>query len=143
MIKITPGIFINPSEIKLSFTTSRGPGGQNVNKVATAVQLRFNVLHASTLSEEVRQRLIFLLKNKLTRQGEIIIKANRYRTQERNKQDALERLCQLIKKSAVPPKKRKKTKLTLAAKQKRLKTKKIIGEKKTLRRGIMGSSLET
>src|SRR5947207_11300983 len=92
MIKISPHIILNPAEIKLTFIASPGPGGQNVNKVATAVQLRFNLLHSPSLPEDVRLRLIALLGKRITGQGELIIKASRYRTQERNKQDALDRL---------------------------------------------------
>jgi len=134
MIKITQHISLDLSEIKFSFISSPGPGGQNVNKVATAVQLRFDVLHSPSLQDDVRLRLIALLGKKLTRQGELIIKASRYRTQERNKQDAIERLCQLIKHAAYPPKKRKKTKPTFASKQRRLNIKKLQGEKKARRR---------
>lgn len=136
MLKITHTISLNPAEIKLTFITSQGPGGQNVNKVATAVQLRYDVLHSPSLPDEVRLRLITLLGGKLTNQGELIIKASRYRTQERNKEDAIDRLCQLIKRVAVPPKKRKKTRPTFAAKQRRQKNKKLLSEKKTLRRTI-------
>jgi len=130
---MTKDISLNPSDITFTFITSSGPGGQNVNKVATAVQLRFNVLHATSLPEDVRARLISLLGKKLTKQGELIIKASRYRTQERNKQDALYRLCQLIQHAAIPPKKRKKTKPTYASKQRRLATKKLQGMKKARR----------
>ena len=135
MIKITQQIFLNPAEIKLTFIASPGPGGQNVNKLATAVQLRFNVLHSSSLPEAVRLRLIAFLGKKITGQGELIIKASRFRTQERNKQDALNRLCQLIQRAAIPVKKRKKTRPTLASKQRRLNTKKLQGKKKSLRQG--------
>lgn len=134
MIEITKQIFLTLSEIKFSFIASPGPGGQNVNKVATAVQLRFDVVHSSSLPEEVRARLINLLGNRLTKEGELIIHANRHRTQNRNKQDALDRLCQLIKRASIPPKKRKKTKPTFASKQRRLDTKKLQGKKKALRR---------
>lgn len=134
MIFITPKIFLNPAEVQLTFIASQGPGGQNVNKVATAVQLRFDIMHSSSIPEEVRARFIKLFDNKVTTQGEVIIKANRHRTQERNKQDAIQRLCQLIKIAAAPIKKRKKTKPTFASKEKRLTKKKLHGEKKTLRR---------
>lgn len=134
MIDITNYISIKPSEIKLSFIASPGPGGQNVNKVATAVQLRFNVVNSPSLPEDVRLRLVSLLGKRLTIQGDLIIKASRYRTQERNKQDALERLFEIIKSAAVPPKKRRKTKPTFSSKQRRMDTKKIHGKKKALRR---------
>lgn len=134
MIEITPNIALNPAEIKLSFVASPGPGGQNVNKVATTAQLRFNVLHSPSLPESVRARLLLLIGNKLTSEGELIIKASRFRTQERNKQDALDRLIELIQRAAIIPKKRKKTKPTLASKNRRLQSKKLQGMKKTLRR---------
>ncbi len=134
MIAVTQHISLKPTEIKFTFIASPGPGGQNVNKVATAVQLRFDVLHSPSLPESVRTRLIGLLGKKLTLQGELIIKASRFRTQERNKQDALDRLCELIKRAEIPPKKRKKTKPTFASKLRRLNTKKIQGGKKAMRR---------
>lgn len=133
MIEITKNITLNPAEIKLTFIASPGPGGQNVNKVATAALLRFNILHSPSLPEDVRLRLIAMLGNRVTGQGDLIIKASRHRTQERNKQDAILRLCQLIKRAAIPPKKRKKTKPTLASKKRRLDTKKIHGRQKALR----------
>ena len=135
MIEITKHIFLNPAEIKFTFIASPGPGGQNVNKVATAVLLRFNVWHSSSLPADVRSRLITLLGNKLTLQGELLIKASRYRTQERNKQDALERLREWIIRAAIPVKKRRKTRPTLASKERRIEKKKKQGVKKVLRRG--------
>lgn len=133
MLKITNTISLKSSEIKFNFITSPGPGGQNVNKVATAVQLRFNIWHSS-LPERVRARLLSILGKKITRKGELIIKASRFRTQERNKQDALNRLCQLIQSAAIAPKIRKKTKPTVTSKQRRLKTKKLQAVKKSLRK---------
>lgn len=133
MIKITPMLFLNESDIRFAFIASPGPGGQNVNKVATGVQLRFNVLRAS-LPEDVRARLLLLLGRKLTTQGEWIIKATRFRTQERNKQDALERLIDLLRRAAIPPKKRRKTRPTNASVERRL-TKKKLQSVKKLRRG--------
>ena len=134
MIVVTGSISLNPNEIKLTFVASPGPGGQNVNKVASAAQLRFDVLHSPSLPENVRARLLLLIGNKLTSQGELIIKASRFRTQERNKQDAIDRLCELIKQAAIIPKKRRKTKPTFASKKRRLDTKKLHGMKKTRRR---------
>lgn len=134
MIDFAKDILLKPSELKFSFVTSQGPGGQNVNKVATTAILRFNVLHSSSLPEDVRLYLISLLGKKLTSQGDFIIKAGRYRTQERNKQDAIERLYHLIKRAVAPPKKRKKTKPTFGSTQRRLNTKKKQGNKKAMRR---------
>lgn len=133
MIKIDSHITIPAAELDFAFITSQGPGGQNVNKVATAVQLRFDVVHSPSLPEAVRQRLMTLLGKKLTTQGELILKASRYRTQERNKHDAIARLTQYILAAAIPPKKRKKTKPSRAVKQKRLDNKKHHAKKKLLR----------
>ena len=127
-------ISLNTAELKFNYIRSPGPGGQNVNKVATAVQLRFNVIHSPSLTEPVRTRLLTLLANKLTHQGELIIKATRYRTQERNKQDALERLYEVLQRAAIAPKKRKKTKPTFSSTQQRLQKKKLHSKNKALRR---------
>ncbi len=134
MIYISNLIAIPLSEIKFSFVASPGPGGQNVNKTATTAQLRFNVFQSPSLPDDVRLRLITLLGKKITSQGELIIKASRYRTQVLNKQDALDRLSRLIKQVAIPPVRRKKTKPTRASKRRRLETKKQHGIKKASRR---------
>jgi ribosome-associated protein len=134
MIKITSHISLNEAELILTFIRSPGPGGQNVNKVASTVQLRFNVQSSRSLPEEVRTRLISLLGQRLTLQGELIIKASRYRTQERNKQDAINRLRDLITRAAAIPKKRKKTKPSFASTQKRLTQKTLNAKTKSLRR---------
>lgn len=133
MLNITSNVFLDPAEIKLTFVRSSGPGGQNVNKVATKAQLRFNVLRSS-LPEDFRIRFISIFGKKMTQSGEIIISANRYRTQERNKRDAIERLLEMLKKASITPKKRKKTKPNKTVKEKRLKQKKLISRKKSLRR---------
>lgn len=136
-MKITNKLFLAPSEISLTFITSSGPGGQNVNKVASAAHLRFNVLNSPSLPEDVRQRLITQLGKKITTQGDIIIKADRFRTQERNKQDAMNRLAAMIKLAAYPPKKRKKTRPTKTSIEKRLAHKKEHSKKKISRQKMI------
>jgi ribosome-associated protein len=110
MITITPTIAIRENEIKLDFIRSSGPGGQNVNKVATAVQLRFDVKNSPSLSHEVRSRLVRLAGRKITEHGILIIQAGRFRKQERNRQDAIDRLKKLIRKASEKPNIRIKTK---------------------------------
>ena len=140
MFKITSNISLNEAEIEFSFIRSPGPGGQHVNKVATAVQLRINIKEAASLPEPVRARLMTQLASRLTTQGELIIKATRHRTQERNKQDALDRLREIIKEAAIPPKHRRNTKPTYASKQRRLAKKKLDGNTKSLRQYIPKNS---
>src|ERR1700674_2864086 len=103
MIRITDHIAIDESELSETFIRSSGPGGQNVNKLATAVQLRFDVRHSPSLSAEVRARLELLAGRRLTRDGVLLITARRHRTQERNRDDALARLIALIRAAAVAP----------------------------------------
>jgi ribosome-associated protein len=123
MIRATDQISIDESEISESFVRSSGPGGQNVNKVATAVQLRFDARHSPSLPEPVRIRLEKLAGARLTKDGIIVIFADRFRTQERNRADALERLLQLVRRAAELPKPRRATKPTAASKERRLKGK--------------------
>ncbi len=120
MIPVTPTIHIDEREIEESFILASGPGGQNVNKVATAVQLRFDARRSPSLPEPVRQRLQRLAGSRLTRDGIIVITAQRFRTQEANRRDALDRLIALIAKAAKPPVPRKPTRPTLASRRRRL-----------------------
>lgn len=132
MRKITDQLYLNDSDFQCTFTLSQGKGGQNVNKVATAVQLRFNIM-ASSLPLEIKERLLSFLGKKITTQGDLLIKASSHRTQERNKQDAINRLITIIKCVAKPVKKRKKTRPTKSSIEARLDKKKRIGQKKSLR----------
>jgi len=137
MIRVTDDIALDESEILESFVRSSGPGGQNVNKVATAVQLRFNARRSPSLTGPVRVRLEKLAGARLTREGVVVIAADRFRTQERNRADALERLLALIRRAAVEPKPRRPTKPTKASKERRLKGKSERGEVKRLRRNLL------
>jgi ribosome-associated protein len=134
VIRIAPHVTLEDAEVSFSFIRSSGPGGQNVNKVATAVVLRFDVRNSS-LPEAIRERALQLLASRLTLQGVLIIKAGSYRTQERNKLDAVQRLQAMLQRAVKPPKKRRKTKPTFAAKQRRLDEKKQHSKTKALRRG--------
>ena len=134
MIRVTGTITIGEEEIHQQFIRASGPGGQNVNKVATAVQLRFDVGHSSSLPEDVRERLTRLAGKRITREGYLIIDARRFRTQEQNRQDALARLVGLIRQAAQRPKVRKKTKPTAASTERRLESKHHRSKIKYLRR---------
>ncbi len=123
MIRITPQIALDEAEIQLQFVRASGPGGQNVNKVSSAVQLRFDVAHSPSLPEDVRERLMRLAGNRLTNDGEVVIEAQRFRTQECNRQDAIKRLVELIRQAAVKPKPRVATKPTKASRLRRLESK--------------------
>jgi ribosome-associated protein len=119
LIPIDRHLFLDDSEIEESFVRASGPGGQNVNKVSSAVQLRFDLSGSRSLPEEVRKRLARIAGRRLTRDGVIVIIAQRYRTQERNRQDAVDRLVALIRRAAVPPTPRRPTKPRAAAKERR------------------------
>ena len=137
MIKVNKNISIKESELTFNFVRSSGPGGQNVNKVATAVQLRFDITSSESLSEDVKTRLKSLAGKKVTKDGILIIEAKRFRTQEKNRQDAIERLIALIDKSSQKKKRRVKTNPSKASNQKRIEKKKRASEKKKMRRYII------
>ena len=134
MIQITTGIAIDETEIVESFIHASGAGGQNVNKVATAVQLRFDVRRSPSLPHAVRERLERLAGRRLTRDGVLVITAQRHRTQGRNREDALARLVELIRRAAVPPVPRRPTRPSAAEKRRRLEGKLRRGVTKRLRR---------
>ena len=134
MIEITPTIHIPEGEIQFDFIRASGPGGQNVNKVSSAVQLRFNVWSSHSLSEDVQRRLVRLAGKRISLEGVLVIEAKRFRTQEQNRQDALDRLVSLIQRAAEKPKVRRPTRPSLASKQRRLESKRRHSEIKKLRR---------
>jgi ribosome-associated protein len=133
MIRITDEISLDESEIEESFVRSSGPGGQNVNKLSTAVQLRFDVRRSPALPNDVAVRLMRLAGKRLTKDGVLVIVAQNHRTQERNRADALERLVELIQEAAVRPIPRRATKPTKASREKRLEGKKIRSNIKGMR----------
>ena len=135
MIPVTDSSALDKREIQESFVRASGPGGQNVNKLATAVQLRFDVERSPALPEGVRARLKTLAGRRLTQDGVLLISAQRHRTQERNRQDALERLIDLIRRAATPPVPRRPTRPTLASKRRRLEAKSRRAGIKSLRNG--------
>jgi ribosome-associated protein len=134
MIQITKAIALDETELHETFIRASGPGGQNVNKVATAVQLRFDVRHSPSLPDDVRARLIRIAGKRVSMEGVLLIEAARFRTQEQNRADARARLTALIQQAALPPKPRRKTKPSRAAKERRLAGKKHRGAIKVLRK---------
>lgn len=138
MIHVSPNIQLRESELQEQFIRASGPGGQNVNKVASAVQLRFDVAQSPSLSEGVRTRLRQLAGRRMTAEGVLIIDARRHRTLERNRRDALDRLVVLIREAEIAPKARKKTRPSLGARKRRLNNKTHAGKVKRLRRPVRG-----
>jgi ribosome-associated protein len=132
MIQVTPSIALDEAEIQESFIRASGPGGQNVHKVSSAVQLRFDVRGSPSLPEDVKARLENLAGRRLTGDGVLVITAQRFRTQERNREDALSRLVELIRQATERPKPRRPTRPTLASKKRRLEAK---GRRSDIKRG--------
>ena len=128
MVQISPSLSLQESEIQLEFIRASGPGGQNVNKVATAVQLRFDVKNSPSLTDIIKQRLIKLARKRITEEGVLVIEAKRYRSQDKNREDAVQRLIHLLQQAEYEPKARRRTKPSKAAQEARLAAKKRRGE---------------
>jgi ribosome-associated protein len=134
MIEISKRIQIPETELSEQFIRASGPGGQHVNKAATAVQLRFDVENSPSLPDDVRRRLKTLAGSRLTNEGELIIEASRHRSREQNRDEARKRLVRLIRRAAKPPVRRRKTRPTQASTERRLQEKRMRGEKKRRRK---------
>lgn len=134
MLEITSKIHLSEDEIELTAIRSSGPGGQNVNKVATAVLLRFNIPNSKAFDEPTRERILQALNHRLTHAGDLVIKASNHRHQEQNKKEAINRLIALLRKATYKPKKRIKTRMPQAAKQSRLENKKRRSKTKSNRK---------
>jgi len=135
LIKITADISIDESELQEKFVRSSGPGGQNVNKVSTAVQLRFNVASSENIPHRVKLKILQSGDSRLTKEGELVLIAESFRTQEANRKDAVDRLKEIIRKAAFVPKKRIPTRPSLGAKKRRLESKTKRGNIKKIRSG--------
>lgn len=136
MLKVTSDILLDENEIKEEFIRSSGPGGQNVNKVSTAVQLRFDVMNSPSIPEGIKRRLVKIAGSRVTKEGVLVIRAERHRTRERNRGDAVKRLADLIIKASRVPKYRIKTKPTIASRRRRLDAKRKRGQVKKQRQKV-------
>ncbi len=140
MLQISDTIVLDDNDIQLEFIRASGPGGQNVNKVSSAVQLRFKVDGCEALSDAMRERLKKIAGRRMTAKGDLIIKAQRFRSQEQNRQDAIDRLVAMIRKAIEVPKNRRPTKPSKASKQRRLASKRRRGELKRQRSKVRQAS---
>lgn len=134
MLEITSSFHLDERELQFDYVRASGPGGQNVNKVATAVQLRFDVVNSPSLASDVKGRLIRLAGKRVNADGVLVIESRRFRTQDANREDAIKKFTDLLRRSLLPPKPRRKTKPTAASREKRLQEKKRKGEVKQTRR---------